>query len=172
MDTPLLLALLVPLLGAATWTDVRERRIPNLLCLAGMLAGLAAWALVAGLDGFTSAAAGLGIAFAVTLPFWLLGWMGAGDVKLCAAVGACTGSALVWQVLAAIGIAGFFLAVLALAQKKLLARAWERFAATISLSVAARRAVYVEPGAAEREVRLPYAVAIAAGTLTAVLVAA
>jgi prepilin peptidase CpaA len=78
--------------------DVRFRRIPNWLTLAGVLAGMGlnSWFDVRGLhwyDGFNwrTSFAGLGLAFLIYFPLYLLRGMGAGDVKLMAAVGAIVG---------------------------------------------------------------------------------
>src|SRR6266508_3360274 len=78
------------LMLAAAWTDVRARRIPNLLTLSGfgvaialrLMAGLGA-----GIDGVTGAI----LAFVLCLPFFVLGVLGGGDAKLLMALGAFTG---------------------------------------------------------------------------------
>lgn len=168
MDNATTYALLAALLAPAVWHDLRERRIPNLLTLAGLVAGIAAATFFSGLAGTLDALAAAGIAFAIGLPFWLLGWLGAGDVKLVTGVGAIVGKALVLPMLAAVGISGFLLACAALLQRRQLAATWERFSASFGLSVASRRTVYVEPGADERDVRLPYAIAIATGAFFSV----
>jgi prepilin peptidase CpaA len=71
--------------------DIRYRRIPNWLVLAGIVIGFA-WNLhAAGWSGLGHAAAGLGLGFALYFPLYLLRARGAGDVKLLAAVGAIVG---------------------------------------------------------------------------------
>lgn len=161
--------LLAALLAAATVSDLRSRRIPNLLTFTGCLAGLAIAAAAGGLAGLAAGGKGLFLAFIITLPLWLIGWLGAGDVKLVSAVGAFVGSSLVFETLLAIGAAGGVLALIALMARGLAARTGERMAATFGLSLASRRWVHVAPDAQESDVRLPYAVAISAGTLAAVL---
>ncbi|MBA5606950.1 prepilin peptidase [Duganella sp. FT3S] len=94
-------AVLAALLAAAVWHDVRTRRIPNRLVLGGALAGLAFQALLApgaglfatpfGALGLLDGLAGLGLGLALLLPMYLLGAMGAGDVKLMAMCGAFLG---------------------------------------------------------------------------------
>lgn len=163
------MAMLAVLLVVATVIDVRSRRIPNWLTLVGCLAGLGSGFAVGGVDGLLTAGKGLMLAFAIGLPFWLLGWMGAGDVKLVSAVGAFVGSGLVVNTLLAIGIAGAGLAIVALLWRGVLSRTGERMMATLGLSVASRRWMYVAPDEQERDVRLPYAVAISTGTLVAML---
>jgi len=78
--------------------DVWFRRIPNWLSLAGVVVGIGLNAFLA-VDGFhwydgynwRSALGGMGLAFLIYFPLYLLRGMGAGDVKLMAAVGALVG---------------------------------------------------------------------------------
>lgn len=161
--------LLAVLLLVATGYDIRFRRIPNWLTLLGCVAGLLFATVHGGIAGLLESGKGLLLAFAIGLPFWLLGWMGAGDVKLVSAVGAFVGGGLVVNTLLAIGIAGAGLAIVALLWRGVLSRTGERMMATLGLSVASRRWMYVAPDEQERDVRLPYAVAISTGTLVAML---
>lgn len=71
--------------------DLRYRRIPNWLNLTGVVLGLAFNSLLAGWHGFFQALLGLALAFAIYFSLYLLRGMGAGDVKLMAAVGAIAG---------------------------------------------------------------------------------
>jgi prepilin peptidase CpaA len=74
----------------AAWTDVRSRRIPNVLTLSGFGVAIALRLLAgpgAGIDGVTGAL----LAFVLCLPFFVLGVLGGGDVKLLMALGAFTG---------------------------------------------------------------------------------
>lgn len=78
-------------LGVATFTDLRSRRIPNWLVLPFLLAGLALSTWMHGWQGLGQSLGGalLGLVIYGVL-FWM-GGMGAGDVKLCAAIGAWVG---------------------------------------------------------------------------------
>ncbi|WP_198970034.1 A24 family peptidase [Xylophilus sp. ASV27] len=79
------------LLLLAVWVhDWRRRRVPNRLVLAGLLAGAAA--LLPGVHqplgvGPWQALAGMLVGFFCLLPFYPLGWMGAGDVKFAGVLG-------------------------------------------------------------------------------------
>jgi prepilin peptidase CpaA len=85
--------LLTIVLGAAVY-DVRYRRIPNWLSLSGVLLGLAMNAfLYQGWPGLRISLVGLAAGFGVYFVLYALRAMGAGDVKLMAAVGAIVG----WQ---------------------------------------------------------------------------
>ncbi|MEN8712893.1 MAG: A24 family peptidase, partial [Arenicellales bacterium] len=92
---------LFALLAAAASIDMRKHRIPNLISLGGAMAGLLMNTGLYGLDGFLAGLGGLSLAFVIMLPFYLLRGMGAGDVKLMAAVGAFIGP---HQVLLAVGL--------------------------------------------------------------------
>jgi prepilin peptidase CpaA len=79
-------ALFLALLAIASVSDVRHRRIPNLLVGVMALLGLGYGVIVLppGL-GAARALVGLGIGFGLWIPFYALGMLGAGDVKLFAA---------------------------------------------------------------------------------------
>jgi prepilin peptidase CpaA len=80
------------LLGcAASFDDLRRRAIANWINVAGLAAGLAYHAASRGLAGLGWSAAGAAVGFAVFLVFYVLGGMGAGDLKLAAAFGALLG---------------------------------------------------------------------------------
>jgi prepilin peptidase CpaA len=91
---PSMEAVLLTLLIAAAVFDVRYRRIPNWLTVSGVLAGVALNTAI-GLPeaGTAFALEGLALGFGVYFLLYLLHAMGAGDVKLMAAVGALTGPA-------------------------------------------------------------------------------
>jgi prepilin peptidase CpaA len=85
---------------SACATDVASRRVPNLLTAPAIAAGLAAHALLPNGGGIASALIGLAVGLAVYFPFFALGGMGGGDVKLMAALGTWVGaSAVVWTAL-------------------------------------------------------------------------
>lgn len=102
---------------AAIVTDVRERRIPNLLTFGGAAAALVAHAVGGGWDGALHAAAGWMVGCALFLPFFLLRGMGAGDVKLLAALGAWLGPGdALWVALYGSIAGGVLAIVVAIAQ--------------------------------------------------------
>lgn len=81
---------------AAVYTDLRARRIPNALTLPLCLVGLALNGVLLGLDGVASSIQGWLLGLALLLPLFLLRGMGAGDVKLMAALGALKGPEFVY----------------------------------------------------------------------------
>jgi prepilin peptidase CpaA len=97
---PLLLSL-----GIAGW-DLKSRRIPNYLTLGGALAGLGFQLGFHGFPGLLDGLAGLGLGFVLLLIPYLLGGMGAGDVKACAALGAWLGLYRAFVLFVYMGISG------------------------------------------------------------------
>jgi prepilin peptidase CpaA len=106
MSSPLVLWPTVIVALAATVTDLRSRRIPNLLVLPFLLLGVAVSAVMNGRTGLVHSALGIVMAVVVMGAFYALGGMGLGDVKLCAAIGAWIGPAQLYVALVATGLAG------------------------------------------------------------------
>jgi prepilin peptidase CpaA len=79
------------LLISVVWTDVRTHRISNAMVVAILLLGLVSHLLAGGYAGIIDWLAGMAVGLAFFLPFYIAGGMGAGDVKLLAAVGSVLG---------------------------------------------------------------------------------
>ncbi|MBO9537636.1 prepilin peptidase [Herbaspirillum sp.] len=93
LATDVRIDVLFALLLAAAVTDYRSYRIPNGLTLYGALFALAYHTATAAApwSALGWSAAGLGVGFFMLLPFYAIGVMGAGDVKLMAMAGAFIG---------------------------------------------------------------------------------
>ena len=83
-------AVLLVTLGAAV-TDLRERRIPNVLTIPAMVAGLLFHALLPWGQGWLFALTGFALGAGLLLLPYILGGGGMGDIKLLAALGAWLG---------------------------------------------------------------------------------
>ena len=161
---------LMTLLLAAAAIDCRSHRIPNTLVLFGILFGLA---YNIAFPPFPKAGVlwplqGLGLGFIAFVPFYALGVMGAGDVKLMAMVGSFLGPLdLVWVLICTL-IAGGALSVLwSLAMGKagrLLRNLGQLFQqAAFSALSGMRPRLRLDEGASVG--KLPYGLAIALGTI-------
>jgi prepilin peptidase CpaA len=172
-----LLIVLCLLLVGAVWTDVRERRIFNRLVFAGAFAGLVfntvlpeglgfASALPGAL-GFWDALAGLATGLGLMLPLYLLRAMGAGDVKLMAMVGAFLGPRATVGVVLATFIVGGVMIVAVVLRKGTLGRLLDNLR-TMLLASFFKLMMHEAPtvdAANTSAGKMPYALAIAAGTI-------
>jgi prepilin peptidase CpaA len=101
----------------AVFFDVRARRIPNVLTFGAALAAVAYAGIHGGWAGIGTSAAGWLAGAALFFPFFALGGMGAGDVKLLAALGAWLGPGeSVWVAMFAAMSGGVLGLVVALAR--------------------------------------------------------
>ena len=172
---PLLIAAFV----IATVTDLREQRIPNVLTFPLMLAGLVIHGMAGGLGGLTFAVQGLAVGLVVMLIPYMIGVMGAGDVKLMAATGALLGTTAVLHALLLTSIAGgVYALVVLLRHRDILLAIARRFKTAVFCFMGTRRFTYIpvtqaENGAEASAPKLPrlcYGIAIAAGTTTAMCI--
>jgi prepilin peptidase CpaA len=153
-------------LAVATFTDLRSRRIPNWLVLPFLVAGVVASGWFGGWHGIGQSFAGLGLSILIYgILFWM-GGMGAGDVKLCAAIGAWIGPQQMFWALFFTSLAG---GVLVLCWAVLGGFMKELFTGTGDLLFGwRRRGMRREPEDALANPlrrKMPYAPAIAIGTL-------
>jgi prepilin peptidase CpaA len=96
---------LLSMLTIAAISDIRTRRIPNKLVVAG-LSSLCVLATFSGAKGFIWSFAGLAAGLAIFFPIYAAGWLGAGDVKLIGLVGGFFGLQQLLPVIVFITLAG------------------------------------------------------------------
>ena len=104
--------LFLPLAVAIIYMDIRHRRIPNKLVFATLCAGISLNLVFRGWHGLASSLEGMVVAFGMMFMLHAIGTMGAGDVKLFAAVGSIVGISQVLQTLIIVAIMGGVLAVI------------------------------------------------------------
>ncbi|SET16279.1 prepilin peptidase CpaA [Nitrosospira multiformis] len=179
---------LLLLLLAAAWSDIRSRRIPNILVFPGAVAGVLLHALLPqemGALGILGSLAGWGTGLVLLLPLYLLRIMGAGDVKLMAMTGAYLGAQETVGALLCVLLAGGVLALVAALLEGKLRLLWRNLNVMLLGALAGGPMMGLpvsgEPGesvtgdagefAAESAGSLPYGVAIAAGTMVYLVMA-
>ena len=168
MDTSQIVALA---LGAlACGFDLRTRHIPNLLTFGGALAALLYTLVLHGPGGLLSAIGGWLTGLVLFLPFFALGGLGAGDVKLVACIGSWLGPvAALWVALYTALAGGVMALVLAAATGYLATACRNVWMLLVHWRVGGLRPLpsltLDEPGGGTR---LPYALPIVAGTAAAI----
>lgn len=154
---------ILALLAIAVAWDLRAWRIPNAVTFPAALAGVAYHVLVAGLVGLKMSVLGLAVGLGVLFIPFMLGGLGGGDVKLLAALGAWLGPKGVLFAALYSGLAG---GVLALAAMAVSGQGAFQSMRTIYEDLVFFVTFRERPeGPSRRKKRIPYSVAIAAGTL-------
>ena len=172
---PIMQFLLLLVVVPAGIVDLRLRRVPNWLTLPAVLVGIGLNWFLYQTPGLWMALKGIGIAMLIYFPLYLLRGMGAGDVKLMAAVGAIAGPANWFGILvltAAVGaIAGISLVIGKGRVRRTCRNIW-----LLLISLWNRRAPYRDnPGldiGSEQATRLPHAAVIACGCVAFLIAAA
>ncbi len=119
---PIFIALLLCVIAAVT--DVRSLKIYNKLTVPALLLGLIFQVILHGFDGFFDGIAGVLVAFAVLLVPFMIGAMGAGDVKLMSALGAWVGISFASQIVLIACLLTGAASVIALLRRGGLSAAW------------------------------------------------
>jgi prepilin peptidase CpaA len=160
------IALLCVLVLSAVFFDVRSHRIPNWLVLCGLVIGIGYHSFMASGWGVAYSLKGAAVGFGVFLPIYLLRGMGAGDVKLMAMVGSFLGPASTFGAILMTLFAGGVLALAVALARGLLPMMIANVRLMLT-NAAVKAAVGRGPGPEvlpNSAGKLPYAVAIAAGT--------
>jgi len=159
----------VLLCGAAAWCDLRYRRIPNAITFPAVVVALCLHGATHAGAGLLNSLAGMLAAAALVLPGYALGFTGAGDVKLLAAVGALLGfPAALFAALLSLVFGGILSVLVSLWRRQLsslLVRSWG-----IGRWLAMRSTGAAVPAPATSGKGIPLGVAIAAATLVTVFV--
>jgi prepilin peptidase CpaA len=138
--------------------DLKWRRIPNWLTGAALLSGLIVNVWLTGAGGLVTALTGAALGLVLLLPFYAARGVGAGDVKLLAAIGALVGpQTLLWVALFG-AVVGGVMSIVMLAMRG-------RLGPTLQQLALRRR-----PSASG--LKAPYGLAIASGVYLTVLFSA
>ena len=103
--------ILVLVISLALYFDLKEGRIPNKITVTAAGTGLLYWSIAGGLNGLYESFLGGLVGLVILLIPFVLGGMGAGDVKFLAAIGFLKGIEFVLYTAAVMGIVGGIIAI-------------------------------------------------------------
>ena len=168
-ETLVNISLLLPLAIIITYHDVRYRRIPNAFVLATLAGGIAINAIFAGLPGVASSVAGCAFGFALMFMLHVFGAMGAGDVKLFAAIGAVTGAPLVLPTFVVVILTGGLLAIVSIIRAGILMTTMHRVLQIfVGMLPGWQMPKFAVP--LDRKHTIPYGVAITMGSIISIAI--
>jgi prepilin peptidase CpaA len=155
--------------------DVWRRRVPNWITLPALLLAIGLNCFLYETPGLWFSLEGVGLALLIYFPLYVLRGMGAGDVKLMAAIGAAVGWPDCIGILFLTTFFGSVAAIVAITRRHRLGETFRNMS-LIVLSIVHRQAPYeVDPELdvkSDRSVRLPHAVSIACGVVAFLTAAA
>lgn len=171
--TPSQEVMLIIFLVTAVITDFSDHRIPNAITLCATMVGLSSHLYLGGLQGAGLSVGGLLVSMGCLLPFYLLGGMGAGDVKMMGAIGAFVGPQASVLAVAVGLVAGAFGGILVLLVNGISGRPSLRGDATDSQREGVLTTAHgAFPAVANKKVlktRFPYGLALAAGAIASLV---
>jgi prepilin peptidase CpaA len=163
--------ILLGVLTIAVIVDLKSHRIPNMLTASALCLGTGLQVYFGGLAGLLTAVLGAVIGLLVFIPFYAKKAMGAGDLKLMAAVGSFLGAPQVFYAIAATLICGGVFGMLVFAlhggSGNLLSR---YFGMARTLAVTGQLVYLPPPADSAAHHKFPYATAIFAGTLYVLII--
>jgi len=155
---------LVPLAIVIIYYDVRYRRIPNPFVLATLISGICMNVFFGGVSGALSSLGGCVLAFILMFMLHLFGAMGAGDVKLFAAIGSVTGAPLVLPTFLVVILTGGVLAIVSIVRSGAVRTTMQRvLQILVGLLPGWQMPKFAVP--TDRSHTIPYGVAITIGSI-------
>ena len=157
---------LVPLAVLIIYHDVRYRRIPNPFVIATLISGLTINFAIGGLHGGLNSIGGCVLAFILMFILHVFGAMGAGDVKLFAAVGSIIGAHLVLPTFVVVVLTGGLLALVSVLRNGAFGMTMHRvLQILVGLLPGWQMPKFSVP--ADRRLTIPYGAAITIGAIIA-----
>lgn len=143
--------------------DTACSRIPNLANLVLLLTGLGHHVYSTGASGLLFSVLGILTGFSLLFLPYLMGGMGAGDVKAMAALGALLGPGAIFQVFLYTGLFGGLLALFHYALSHNLKEKCREWLQAVKAFAYTRSFKSLKPAGRAEQLRFPYAAAIAFG---------
>jgi len=165
-------AILLIVLIVCLITDIRQRKIYNIITFPAIAGGLNG--TLYGMEGLLDSLKGIGIVTVILILPFMMGGMGAGDVKLLMVVGALKGVSFTFETILATFLAGGLIAVMLIIKRSMWREVFGRLTANLYLFVALpvfKRQVSEKNTFQDQEkYAFPYGIAIFIGTILVLLI--
>ena len=165
---PAIQVLLSLIVIPAAVLDIKTRRIPNWLSLSGIVLALLLNTFLGELGGLWFSLKGLGVAFIIYFVLYLLHGMGAGDVKLMAAVGSIVGWENWFGIFIVTAVIGGIMSLILVASRGRMKKTLFNVGFILSEMKSGRPAYLANEELdvkSDKALRLPHGATIAVGTL-------
>lgn len=162
-------AFLIPLAVVISYYDIYYRRIPNPFVLATLTAGFLINVTFNGVNGALASLGGCALGFFLMFVLHTFGAMGAGDVKLFAAIGSVTGAQLVLPMFFVVILTGGVLGVVSMLHTRQMKLTMMRVLQII-IGILPGHTVPRFAVPTDRRHTLPYGVAITFGSLLSLVI--
>lgn len=148
----------------SVYTDLKSRRILNIVTLPAIIIGILLNTITGGIDGLLFSGKGFLLGLGIFIIPFLRGGMGAGDVKLMAAIGALKGASFVFHAFIYTAIIGGVISLILLIRKMGVKQMIFHMFFTFGI-MKGNAGTITHPK--NKDMTFPYGIAIALGTLCA-----
>ncbi|MFC3015784.1 A24 family peptidase [Virgibacillus litoralis] len=155
---------IILILIISTITDLRSRKILNIVTMPAIILALIFHLITTGLDGFLFSGQGFLVGIGLLFIPSMMGGIGAGDVKLLAAVGAWKGTLFVLYTGIYAGIFGGLIALFILIKRKKLVFTVKNMLFSLLFLKSTKGSLEISNDT-QNNVSIPYAIPIALGAL-------
>ena len=157
--------ILFSILIIASISDLFYKKIPNWLTFPSLVCGIFFQLILGGSDGLFSSLQGIAIGFVLTFILYLAGGLGAGDVKLMAAIGAFLGPKEIFLAFIFSSLLSGVYAIILLAIHGFIFQTLKRYFNIFKTLVMTLQLIYIPPLSDERRLGVRFGIMIALGTL-------
>ena len=152
------------------YTDIRHKKIYNIITFPAVVAAIILNIYFNGLNGGLESIKGLFFGMALLFFPFVMGGLGAGDVKLLGVVGAFKGLEYVWLTFLAMAITGGVISLIIMIREKSLVSRLKTILLTLfSFFYRLPKTQYLETIESSTALTFPYGIAITAGAVIAYL---
>ncbi|WML59144.1 prepilin peptidase [Neobacillus sp. PS2-9] len=160
--------ILLAILLISFYTDVKSRKILNIVTLPAILFAFVYYLSFQGLDGFLFSGKGFLVGLGLLILPYMLGGMGAGDVKLMASIGALMGTSFVFYSFIYTALIGGLIAVVLIVKQKGFVNMIKTFLFAIVFIRSNLGSIHLANGN-QSSISFPYGIAIVLGTLCSLI---